>query len=152
MSDLKQNSQELNLAKTKSSKLFNLVANGDLPVIAAVITANLCHALSVFEEIQHNKSTVETLDSLLSLTSRHLFSIDTLLESAISIHSLAEFQLCKRVAIELDLTIQSIRICSLTYNLKSDFIHGLFLSSKYLKECVDFLPKAVEQNEEIING
>lgn len=152
MSDLKQNSQEVDLPKTKSDKLFHLVANDELPVIAGVIKANLCHALSVFEEIQYNKSTVETLDSLLSLTSRHLFSIDTLLESAISIYSLTELHLCKRVAHELNLIVQSTSICSLTYTLKSDFIHGLFLSSKYLVECVVLLPKAVEQNKESING
>ncbi|MCR4532488.1 hypothetical protein [Acinetobacter venetianus] len=152
MSEIKQNSQEVSLPNTKSENLYQLVANQELPIITAVVKANLSHALSVYEEIQLNNSTVETLNSLLSLTSHHLFSIDALLDSAITIHSFAELQLCKRVANELNLTMQSICICSLTYTLKSDFIHGLYLTSKYLLERVDMLPKLVEQNKEIING
>lgn len=150
MNDSTQNSQEANQPQTKFDKLFSLIES--LPVIASVVSANLNHALSVYEASRDSESDDETLEAILSLTVHHLLTLDDLLDSASYIYNFADFQVCKKLVKNIRLTVLSLTNCTLTFPGKVDFIHGFYLSSKRLVELAHALFSLVEQNKGRING
>lgn len=150
MNELSKSSQEANQPQTKFDKLFILIES--LPVIASVVSANLNHALSVYEATRDSESDDETLEAILSLTSQHLLTLEDLLDSAGYIYNFADFQVCKKLSKNIRLTALSTTNCTLTYPGKADFIHGFYLSSERLVELVHALSSLVKQNEGRING
>lgn len=152
MNELTQNSQGLSAPKTKSHKIFELISKSNVLITSSVVVANLGHALDVFTTNELETGKADTLDALLTITINHLHSIDSSLDAAISIYNLTYFQLCKKQVNNLLLLIQSFCICTLTYDHKSDFIYGFYLTALRLEEFITSLEDVVIQSEGHING
>lgn len=152
MNELTQNSQGANLPKTKSQTLFSLISNSGLHITSSVVVANLSQLTDIHEAIKDGDLNEDSVHAVLALTESHLYSIDSLMDSAIGIYNFVDFQYCKKIAKDLLLAIQTYKFCTLSFELKGSFLYGFFLSALKLDEHISALDNVVSQDEGRING
>lgn len=137
--------------QTRYDELNSLISFSDIDYQADVMSVNLSEASVIFDEIDDKALAIKTRCSLLTLSINHAYSISSILEKAISLHSFVEFYSALNMTEDLINTLKLAQNSTLSEKNISTYLYGLSLSSKRLMVVIESLQSIISQNKEMLN-